>query len=268
MLRYCVRCRRKTVCFEEGLVLKRVLVTRAAHQASALGDALAARGLTVVAIPSIALESPTDGYRALHGALHALDEFDWLLFTSANAVDVFAREREELGVDEVPCRIASIGPATSRAARSAGLHVDLQPATAVAESLSAAMRPHARGKRMLLVRAESARDVLPQTLKAAGADLTIAAAYRTVTPHESVEALRRDVPRLDAITFTSSSSVRNLLELCDAAGITLPPKTVLASIGPITSQTLRECGYQPQVEAAVAEVEVLASTLARYLERS
>ena len=246
---------------------KRVLVTRAVHQASVLGDALAARGLTVVAIPAIALEPPSDGYESLSLHLQHLEEFDWLLFTSANAVEVFAQQREELGVEEVPCRIASIGVATSRALRSAGLTVDLQPATAVAESLIAVLRPQARGKRMLLIRAESARDVLPQSLHAAGADVTIAPAYRTVVPRESVDALTHELPRLHAITFTSSSSVRNLLELLDAAGMTMPRGMVLASIGPITSQTLRECGYDPQVEAPTADVEVLASALARFLER-
>ena len=246
---------------------QRVLVTRAVHQASALGDALAARGLVVVAVPSIALEPPTDGYDTLHRALHRLEDFDWLLFTSANAVRVFAEQREDLGIEDVPCRIASIGTATSRELRSAGLQVDLQPATAVAEALSAALRPQAQGKRMLLVRAESARDILPRDLLAAGADLTIASAYRTVVPTASAETLARELPSLDAITFTSSSSVRNFVELLDAAGLSLPHKVVLASIGPITSHTLRECGYEPQVESPVAEVEVLASTLARYLHQ-
>ena len=247
---------------------KRVLVTRAAHQASALGDALAARGLTVIAIPSIALEPPTDEYAGLRAVLERLDDFDWLLFTSANAVEVFARECEELGVDDVACQIGSIGAATSRALHQAGLHASLQPSTAVSEAFAAALRPHVRNQRVLLVQAESARDVLPRELEAAGAELRVVPAYRTVVPHESAEALRRELPHLDAVTFTSSSSVRNLLELCDAAGQTLPSRLVLASIGPITSQTLRECGYEPRVEAPVAEVEVLASLLAKFLSRS
>ena len=246
---------------------KRVLVTRASHQASALGDALSARGLTVVAIPTIAMEPPGDSYAALHAELRRLDEFDWLLFTSANAVQVFAREREELGMGDVPCRIGSIGAATSRALRAADLSVDLQPHTAVSEAFAAALQPHARGKRMLLVQAESARDVLPRALRNAGSELVTVPAYRTVVPPGSVEALGREMPRLDAITFTSSSSVRNLVELSEAANVALPPRIVLASIGPVTSQTLRECGYEPQVEAPMAEVEVMASALARYLER-
>jgi uroporphyrinogen-III synthase len=247
---------------------KRVLVTRAAHQASALGDALAARGLTVVAIPAIALEPPSDNYHSLHNALEELDSFDWLLFTSANAVEVFARECDELGIDTIPPQIGSIGAATSRAVQQAGLRVTLQSPRAVSEEFALALRPHVRNQRVLLVQAEAARDVLPRELNSAGADVSTVPAYQTVVPRESTEALRRELPRLDAITFTSSSSVRNLLELCGRASLTLPPRVMLASIGPITSQTLRECGYEPQVEAPTADVEVLASLLAKRLSRS
>ncbi len=247
---------------------KRVLVTRAAHQASALGDALAARGLTVIAIPSIAMEPPSDEYATLHREMERLDEFDWLLFTSANAVEVFTREFQVLGLEWVPCRIGSIGAATTRALRAAGMQVNLQPRTAVSEAFAAALQPHVRNQRVLLVQAESAREVLPRAMQQAGAELVIAPAYRTVTPLKSAEALRREMQQLDAITFTSSSSVRNLLELCENAGVKLPRGVVLASIGPITSQTLQEFGYEPQVETPVADIEVLASMLARYLERS
>ncbi len=243
----------------------RVLVTRAVHQASALGDALAARGLLVVSIPTIAMEPPADGYAQLHGEMERLDQQDWILFTSANAVQVFAEQREELGIEEVPCRIASIGEATSRALRDAGLRVNLQPRSAVAEELVRSLRTFARGSRMLLVRAELARDVLPQQLEAAGAQVTVAPAYRTVVPVASQEALRKEMPRVSAVTVASSSAVRNLLELCDAAGVELLRSVVLASIGPITSATLREHGYAPSMEASVANVEVLASELARYL---
>lgn len=244
--------------------LPRVLVTRAAHQASALGDALAAHGLLVVSIPTIAIEPPSDEYASLHQAMAQLDEYDWIAFTSANAVAVFAEQREELGVDEVPCRIASIGAATTRAIHDAGLSVDLQPDTAVAEELVRVLRPRVAGGNVLLVRAESARDVLPVKLEAAGARVAIATAYRTVVPFESVALLRAELPAIAAITLASSSAVRNLLELCDAAGMTLPEGVVLASIGPVTSATLREYGYSPTIEASAAQVEVLASELAHF----
>lgn len=253
---------------EPHLAPGRVLVTRAAHQASALGDALASHGLLVVSIPAIAIDPPSDDYASLHRELQRLEDYDWLIFTSANAVTTFAEQREELGIEEIPCRIASIGAATSRALTNAGLHVNLQPQTAIAENLARSLRLHASGRTMLLVRAESARDILPAELNRAGAHVTLAAAYRTVTPQNSVDRLRTELPRLTAITFASSSAVRNLLELCDAVGTTLPQNIVLASIGPITSATLRDHGYAPSMESSVAQVEVLASELARYLDRA
>ena len=243
-----------------------MLVTRAAHQASALGDALTAHGLDIVSIPAIALAPPSDDYAALDALVERLDEFDWAVFTSANAVAVFADRAEEFGVP-LSLQIASIGPATSRALRDRDLRVSLQPATAVGEALAAALKPHARGKRFLLVRAEQARDVVPEVLRAAGADITIAPAYRTVVPPESVHRLRREVDRIDAVTFTSSSAATNLFALLDESGVRLPPTAVLASIGPITSTTLRELGHKPHMEAKQATVESLALAVATALRK-
>ncbi len=245
----------------------RVLVTRAAHQASALGDALAARGLLVVSIPMLDIQAPDDGYASLHRAMHALEDFDWLVFTSANAVTVFADQREDLEIEEVPCRIASIGAATGRALADADLPVHLQPATAVAESLAAALRPKVRGKRVLLVCAQQTRGVLERELEAAGAEFAVAHAYRNAVPEGAADALTRELPALSAITFASGSAVQHLLAVCDAASLTLPPHIVLASIGPVTSAALRASGYQPHMEATQPSIEVLASELARYLQR-
>jgi uroporphyrinogen-III synthase len=171
--------------------------------------------------------------------------------------------------------IAAIGPATARALQSIGLTPDLIPPQAIAESLTAALLPHARQPtahpgqanptRFLLVRAEDARDLLPDTLRSAGAEVTIAPAYRTIIPEGSIPAIRqlfqqRSAPP-DAITFTSSSTARNLLALCEAAGVTLPPAALLVSIGPITTATLRELGYPPHVEAPSASIEALAQAV-------
>ena len=242
----------------------RVLVTRAPHQASALGDALIAHGLRVVSIATIALAPPTDEYAALDREIALLDEYDWLLFTSANAVAVFA-ERLEDGAVPLSCGIASIGAATSKALRDAGFPVKLQAQTAVAESLAKALLPHARDARMLLVRSETGRDVLIDQLTAAGAEVTLAPAYRTVIPPEAVGRLRRELPTVDAITFTSSSAVSNLFALVESAGLTLPPNVVLASIGPVTSTTLREHGHTPTCESRDASVPALASAVATAL---
>ena len=245
----------------------RVLVTRAPHQASALGDALIAHGLRVVSIATIALAPPTDEYATLDREITRLDEYDWLLFTSANAVAVFAERLED---ERVPlsCGIASIGAATSKALRDAGFPVRLQAQTAVAESLAKALLPHARETRMLLVRAEAGRDVLIDQLSAAGAEVTLAPAYRTVIPPEAADRLRRELPAVDAITFTSSSCVSNLFALMETAGLALPPYVVLASIGPVTSTTLREHGHAPTVESRDASVAALASAVATALRHA
>ncbi len=242
----------------------RVLVTRAPHQASALGDALAAHGLRVVAVATIALTPPTDDYATLDREVMRLDEYDWLLFTSANAVAVFAERLEDQAVP-LSCGIASIGAATSKALRDAGFPVRLQAQTAVAESLAKTMLPHARDARMLLVRAEAGRDVLIDQLTAAGAEVTLAPAYRTVVPADSVERLRRELPTVDAITFTSSSSVINLFEVLRASHLPLPQHVVLASIGPVTSATIRELGHTPGVEAREPSIPSLASAVASAL---
>jgi uroporphyrinogen-III synthase len=166
--------------------------------------------------------------------------------------------------------IAAIGPATARALKSIGLTPDLIPPQAIAESLTESLRPHARQldgnpTRFLLVRAEDARDLLPDTLRAAGAEVTIAPAYRTIIPEGSIRAIRQlfqqgSAPP-DAVTFTSSSTARNLLALCEAAGVDLPPSALRASIGPITSATLRELGYPPHAEAPSASIEALAQAV-------
>jgi uroporphyrinogen-III synthase len=246
-------------------VAARVLVTRAPHQASALGDALIAHGLRVVSIPTIALTPPADDYASLDRELTQLDEYDWLLFTSANAVAIFAERLEDQAVP-LSCGIASIGAATTKALREAGFPVRVQAQTAVAESLAKSLLPHAKGSKMLLIRAEQGRDILIETLTAAGAEVTLAPAYRSVIPMESVDRLKRELPNVHAITFTSSSAVQNLFALMEAAKVSLPPSVVLASIGPITTATLQELGHKPAVEARDASVAALASAVATALK--
>lgn len=232
---------------------------------------MSALGLEPVLVPAIELAPPST-FEALDAALVHLAAFDWLIFTSANAVDAFSHRLESLGLkaDTGQTRIAAIGPATARAVESIGLTTDLIPAQAVAESLNEALLPHARradgsATRFLLVRAEDARDVIPEALRAAGAEVTVAPAYRTVVPAGSIDAIRGlfadGAPGVAAITFTSSSTARNLLGLCESARVTLPPFVLRVSIGPITSETLRSLGYAPHAEALTASVASLAQAV-------
>lgn len=270
----------------------RVLVTRSPHQASVLADSLRALGLEPILVPAIEVAEPTS-YTQLDEAMAQLDRFDWLLFTSANAVEAFRHRLQasgEIGANAEAIlrtrsgrglRVGVIGASTARALAMLGTTADLIPERAVAESFADelvqfARQTDGRATRFLLVRAEEAREVIPDALRRAGAELAIAPAYRTVVAEGSVEAIRAMFhaaegdtgARIDAITFTSSSSVRNLLALCEAAGVTLPSGVLLASIGPITSGTLRELGFEPDVEAAEASVTALAEAVARALGRN
>jgi uroporphyrinogen-III synthase len=242
------------------LAKRRILITRARGQASALAEQLAALGATPILIPTIELDPPSS-YAALDAALAS--NFDWLVFTSANAAEAFAARTRQLGIAPKVRRIAAIGPATARAVAAAGFTVDLTPPQSVAESLAAALVPHAAGASFLLVRAAVARDILPEALAAAGAKVTIAEAYRTVVPRESIVELRElfanDPP--DAITFTSASTAQNLVALLDAAGLRVPGQSVLASIGPVTSQAMRDLGLKPGVEAGEATIPALVEAL-------
>jgi uroporphyrinogen-III synthase len=244
------------------LANRRILITRARGQASALATQLEALGATTILIPTIELAPPTS-YCALDAALSSIRSFDWLIFTSANAVAAFVTRARTLNLSPHPKRIAAIGPATARAATEAGLTVDLIPPQAVAESLAEALRPHTSGASMLLVRAAVARDILPEYLTTAGATVTIAEAYRTIIPKDSVAELRTlfTTHPPDAITFTSASTAQNLAALLQAARLALPRATVLASIGPITSQAMRELGMEPALEAAEATIESLVAAL-------
>jgi uroporphyrinogen-III synthase len=246
------------------LTNRRILITRTRQQASTLAAELESRGAIPILIPTIELAPPAS-FAALDSALAAIRSYDWLIFTSANAVDAFHRRAQFHRLTAIPRRIAVIGPATARAVEAIGLSVDLIPPKYIAESLAEALTPQAPGSNMLLIRAEHARDILPQTLTAAGATLTIANAYRNQVPPESITQLQdlfstpSQYPH--AITFTSASTATNLFNLFESAGIALPPDIALASMGPITSATLRDLGHPPTIEATEPTIPSLVEAL-------
>ncbi|ADW68658.1 uroporphyrinogen-III synthase [Granulicella tundricola] len=245
---------------------RRILITRAAGQASTLATLLAERGAIPILIPTIELAPPTF-WQPLDQAIQTIQTYDWLLFTSANAVEAYVQRARTLNLPAQARRIAAIGPATARAVQGTGLAqaVDLIPARYVAESFAEALLPHAPNARMILVRAAEARDHLTQTLMAAGAHLTIAEAYRTIVPPASIEALKyafsNQAEPLDAITFTSASTARNLATLMESAALLIPHGTTLASIGPITSQAMRDLNLTPTIEAKDSTIPSLVEAL-------
>ncbi len=261
----------------------RVLILRSRQQASTLAEQLRALGATPILIPVLEIAPPSET-QSLDRALVSLISYDWLLFTSANAVHAFSQRLTHLGLrpTHLP-RLAAIGPSTAAALRDTSLTKlasapPLLPPTAIAESLAEALLPEIAQQlsagspvRILLVRAEQARDLLPSRLSAAGAHVTVAAAYRNLPPEASVQALAAlfASPKAwpHAIPFTSSSTVTHLLDLLATSGLSLPPAIPRVSIGPITSATLREHGLAPHAEAATPNVAGLVEAICLLLAR-
>ena len=231
----------------------RVLVGRARHQASALSTGLGKLGAEVIEVQFIEIRPPKS-YDPLDTALQQIENYDWLILTSANGVDALAGRMKRLRIEPERfklVKIAAIGPATRDAIEDLGLKVDVIPERYVAESVVESLCGKVEGERVLLARARVARDVIPRKLRKAGAKVDVVEAYETVVPEPSRKMLsalmRKPQSRPDVITFTSSSTVRNFVELM--GGQKTPPDTRLASIGPITSATLRECGLTVHIEA-------------------
>lgn len=248
---------------------KRILVTRAAHQAGKLSDGLRALGAEPVEVPVLEIRPP-ENPEPLDRALRQLSSYDWLILTSANTVRALAERAAALRISfaeaEMP-QVAAIGEATATAARKAGFAVALIPETYVAESLLMCLADQTATKKILLARAAIARDTIPAALRAAGAELEVVDAYRNVLP-ESAPALLRTAMDcgIDAATFTSSSSVLHLAEAARAAGLAFPFAGVPAiSIGPVTSATLRELGWNPAAQAHPFDLSgLLAATASMF----
>lgn len=240
---------------DKPLAGKRVLVTRSAEQAGPLVDLLRGQGADVIVIPAIRIElihpSP-----ALDHCLGRLPGYQWLILTSANGVAALSERMKELGIFPqafARMQCVAVGEATADAMRALGLRVDIVPEEYVAESLVAALKHLVAGKNVLLIRGTLARDIIPKALKEAGAWVDTADAYHTVVPTDSVARMREvflSTTPPDIVTFTSSSTVNNFIRLMNASGFSERPATLwAASIGPVTSTTLREHGWAPWVEA-------------------
>jgi uroporphyrinogen-III synthase len=240
----------------------RVLVSRAKRQAGALSSALRELGCRVIEIPFIEIRKPSS-YQPLDSSLRNLATYDWLILTSVNGVEALFERVAKKKIDVAALahlKIAAIGPATRKAIEQHGLRVAVTPKEYVAESVVASLQRRVKGKRVLLVRAKIARDVIPRELRKAGAEVDVVEAYETVAPKVSEERLRallaNKTLRPHAITFTSSSTVKNFVELLGLrsarAALKRPARhqgVHTASIGPVTSATLREFGLPVDIEA-------------------
>ena len=251
----------------QPLAGRRILVTRAAHQAGKLSDGLRALGAEPVEVPVLEIRPPAS-FEPLDSALRQLASYDWLILTSANAVRALVERIAALGIvtPSSNTQVAAIGSATAQAARDAGFSVTLMPESYIAESLVMALQSQIAGKRVLLARAAVARDVIPDALREAGAVVDVVDAYRNAVPEGAPRQLREAIEQgLDAATFTSSSSVTHLAEVARIASIPFPLANVPAvSIGPITSETLREHGWPPADEASPSDIPGLFEAILRF----
>ncbi len=253
----------------QPLAGRRILVTRGASQASALSQGLRNLGAVPVEVPVLEIRPPAS-YDGLDTALRQLGAYQYLILTSANAVHAFKARAEHLGIPLAPNRalqVAAIGPATAAAARKSDLEVSIIPESYVAESLVSVLREKAAGKRVLIARAAVARDVIPDALRSAGATVDVADAYQNALPDAAPAQLREAlIEPIHAATFTSSSTVKHLAEAAQRAGLDFPlPGVPAISIGPITSQTLREYGWPPAAEGDPSEIPGLIRAVVRAL---
>lgn len=251
---------------QKPLLGQGVLVTRSREQASAMARELTLAGARVVEFPAIRFEPPEDA-AAVREAACRLREYDWAVFTSPNGVDWFWKELDRLGLDArafAGTRVAAIGPGTEEALARKGIRADFVPEKFVAESLLAGLTAlGVAGKRVLIPRAESARDVLPEGLIKAGADCAVVPVYKTVPDASGAAEVNRLIEQgaISYVTFASSSTVTNFLaavsrETLDAAG-----GLRFACIGPVTAQTLADAGYTCHVTAEKHTIAALAKAV-------
>ncbi len=256
---------------------RRIVVTRSRAQASKLVRALRDLGANVLELPTIEIAPPEDA-APLDEALRELASYDYVIFTSTNAVDRVRARLSELGLDArgfAGARVAAIGEATAAKLVEIGLRADVVAAKFTAEGLLDALSAEDMvGKRVLLPRAREAREVLPEGLRARGATVDVVEAYRTVRPDVTGGAARR---ALDAIadpaaaagkvallTFASSSTVKNLADILGPDGLEKARAIPAAAIGPVTAKTARELGFTVVAEPEVHTIPALVEAVRGY----
>lgn len=250
---------------------KRALVTRTRTQASALSDMLTQRGAQPIELPTIEIQQ-LDDYAELDHTLQRYDNYDWAVFSSANTVDIVFSRLNELGLDTRALQgvqIAAIGPATRRRLREHGVIADFMPASFVAEAVVAELKTlGVNGKSMLLPQAEIARDALRHGLMDAGAIVDAIVVYRTVTPPNTVKRLQGILAGgIDIATFTSSSTVSNLVDLLDGNTGALKDATI-ACIGPITARRATELGLKADIVASEYTIAGLVESVESHFKEA
>jgi uroporphyrinogen III methyltransferase/synthase len=248
---------------------RRIVVTRTRRQAGVLSAKLLLLGADVIELPTIRIEPPDD-LLEFGELVRDAYQYDWLVFTSPNGVNAFFDMFFKLYQDARNIggvRIAAIGPGTAQRIKDYHLTVDVQPDDFIAEAVVESLQQFesVENLKFLLVRAENARDVLPKRLAQLGAIVDEAIAYRTVPETQDGTGARERFERegADLVTFTSSSTVTNFLAL----KLPWPGNLRTASIGPITSETMRQAGLKVDVEAARHDIDGLVEAIVQNLGR-
>lgn len=247
---------------------KTVIVTRARAQASQLTKQLEEQGARVLEAPSIKIVPAAD-YAPLQQAISNIDSYKWLVLTSSNGVEYFFEQLTKAGKDSrslYGVKIAAIGSATAKALVAHGITADLVPSAYKAEELADALQQNiTSGDKVLIARAKVAREVLPERLRELGAQVDVVTAYETVTDCENKDELLAllENGEADMITFTSSSTVTNMLDILGDKKDLLQ-KTVIAAIGPVTAATCIKNGLTPAVTAAEYTIDGLMSAIQSY----
>ena len=262
--------------FEKKPLLGRnIIVTRATEQASGLRDSLENLGANVIQCPVIKIV-PIKDYAMLDEAIERLNKYDWLIFTSVNGVKFFWERLFYAGRDSRAlsgCKVAAIGPATANELEERGIVADIMPKNFIAEEVAQSILDYEgkniAGKKILVPRAAKARMILVEELAAAGAVVDVAPVYQTIADTacgQSIEQLIRE-NRIDCITFASSSTVKNFLDLIPSSLLLEHPSVKLAAIGPITANALKENGLSAAIMPSSFTIPALVKAITGYFEK-
>jgi uroporphyrinogen III methyltransferase/synthase len=252
-----------------NLAGRKILITRARDQSGEFATRLKNLGAEVIEFPTIEIVPPLR-WKELDRAIDRLNSYDWVLFTSANGVNLFWQRFREKGKRRLPLslKICAIGPATAQQLKEKKTSVDYMPKEFVAESILKGFdKMEIRGKRILLARAKKARDVLPRGLREMGAEVDVVEVYRTVKPKGGSKRLKKILAEetIDAVTFTSSSTVDHFVELLKKEDLKqLFKKIAIACIGPVTAKTAKEWGMRVQIQPREYTVPALIQAIAAY----
>ncbi|MBL4903024.1 MAG: uroporphyrinogen-III C-methyltransferase [Desulfocapsa sp.] len=272
-----VNLRKKIDWFEKRpLFGKRIVVTRTREQASELMAGLEENGGNCIEYSTIKIE-PVDSYEVLDEELERLEEYHWILFTSLNGVKYFFERLYARGMDarsmKGPC-VAAVGKATADLLLEYGVRADLLPDVFTGEGLAESLLDQGvQGRNVLIPRAEKAREILPETLRGAGAQVTVAPVYKNVAPVGKREQLREELEsgKVDMVTFTSSSTVRNFLSMVDAENDSdlkrLMHEVTIAAIGPITAKTVTDTGLTVDIQPETYTIPDMVYAIVDYYSK-